>query len=128
MNIASSDILEKTALMLLMNHDFQPSLLTALIDSGANIHARDKDGYTPLMYAAARRNKHGINALIHYGADIEAKNNSNETATMIAHRLGNHGIADLIQKTYEAHITETFQTAADKGTPRPRRILRRPKP
>jgi len=46
------------------------------IRGGANLNARNDDGFTPLMFAAMGNSNHGvIIALIQAGADIEARDN-----------------------------------------------------
>lgn len=46
--------------------------LTALVDAGADLSARDSDGRTPLMVAADNRSDDAVKILLQLGADINA--------------------------------------------------------
>jgi hypothetical protein len=47
-----------------------PSRLKALLDAGHDINVRDKNGITPLMYAAAENRPIAVSILIRRGADL----------------------------------------------------------
>lgn len=56
-----------------------------LIEAGAKVNLRDKDGWTALMYAARyQENKSTIELLINAGSDITIKNNYNYSALSLA--------------------------------------------
>ena len=56
---------------------FNSSAVAALlIDKGANIHAKDTDGWTPLHVAASENAPEVVSLLIKSGADIHAKSNN----------------------------------------------------
>lgn len=63
-------------------------LAEALLDAGAPVDSRDKDGMTPLIWAANRGAVMLVNLLLARGADINAKTtekyNSGRTALMMA--------------------------------------------
>ncbi|MDQ7055680.1 MAG: ankyrin repeat domain-containing protein [Persephonella sp.] len=44
-----------------------------LIEKGADVNARDKNNYTPLLRAVSRGNLKIVKILVEYGADINAK-------------------------------------------------------
>ena len=52
----------------------------ALIEKGANINAKDSDGWTPLMQAAYYGYANVVQVLIERGADVNARDRSGETA------------------------------------------------
>ena len=49
-------------------------VITTLIEAGANVNAKDKNGMTPLMYAVRVSTLEVITALIEAGADVNARN------------------------------------------------------
>lgn len=66
----------------------------ALIEAGANVNVRDKDGVTPLMLAAERGRLQVFDALMEAGADVFAVDNSGRSIlrraaeTAVGGRLG----------------------------------------
>ena len=47
--------------------------IRALVNAGANVNAKGKDGYTALMYAASWENADTVKALLDAGASVNAK-------------------------------------------------------
>ena len=47
--------------------------LQMLIDAGANVNLADKNGVTPLMFAASKGLTEDVKALIHAGADVNVR-------------------------------------------------------
>ena len=86
---------EQTALMRDVIHN---ELKTAklLIDSGADVDARDKDGNTALMLATRNNRLEGAELLIGALADINAKNDYGHTALMVAAMRNGLEIAKLL--------------------------------
>ncbi|ORX62230.1 ankyrin, partial [Hesseltinella vesiculosa] len=60
------------------------SFLKALLEFGANIHARDGDGWTPLHYAArfCQPPKEAMQLLVEHGADVNAVDDSNHKSCL----------------------------------------------
>ena len=56
------------------------SIIKLLIDSGIEINAQDKNGYTALMEATISGNYETVKLLIESGADINIKNEDGKTA------------------------------------------------
>lgn len=69
-----------TPLMEAVRHDKSISYLASLIDKGENVNAKDKLGYTPLMYAAAWAGPEEMQFLLDRGANLEDRDNSGDTA------------------------------------------------
>lgn len=69
-----------TPLMEAVKHDKSISYLASLIDKGENVNAKDKLGYTPLMYAAAWAGPEEMQFLLDRGANLEDRDNSGDTA------------------------------------------------
>lgn len=63
--------LNSVFLKAIMNEKNDELALKSLIQAGANINAKDKDGYTPLMYTAQSR-PNLIKFLVEHGVDINA--------------------------------------------------------
>jgi ankyrin repeat protein len=63
-------------------------MVKALIDKGADVNAKDKDGQTALMLAAGGGYTEIVKALIEKGADVNAKNNTGDTALSLAKKGG----------------------------------------
>lgn len=60
------------------------SYIKQLINGGEDIHVRDKNGLTPLMYAAAWTDPETIELMLNSGARMEDKSNSGDTAVFYA--------------------------------------------
>jgi ankyrin repeat protein len=41
-----------------------------LLDAGASVLMKDRDGFCPLMYAVTRENKEATRLILHSGADV----------------------------------------------------------
>ena len=65
--------------------------VSALLEAGADIDAKDKNGMTALMYAAQQGNVGAVSALLEAGADVDARNKAGMTALMYAAQRGNVG-------------------------------------
>src|SRR5271157_4651140 len=62
--------------------------VASLIAKGANVNAKDKDGYTPLIWASQYSKIEMVNLLLVKGADVNAKTNNGNTALIIASHEG----------------------------------------
>jgi ankyrin repeat protein len=73
------------------------SVVMFLLDSGADIDAREEDGETPLHYATWRSRLETGRLLIERGADIEIRNNWGRTPLLIvARETGNVDMAGML--------------------------------
>jgi ankyrin repeat protein len=65
----------------LFDPNLTPEGVRAALDAGADLEARDEDGWTPLMSAAMwNSNPEVLQVLLDAGADATAKNEEKETA------------------------------------------------
>ena len=71
-------------------------ILQELIKSGADINAKDKLGWTALIYATIENNRNAAKLLIANNADINAKDSNGNTALMWASHFGHMVIAKLL--------------------------------
>ena len=69
----------KTPLMLAVENN-SPEMVQTLLQAGANVDAKDKDGKTALMYAARNPTSDIVNILLKYGADVHAKDKDGHNA------------------------------------------------
>ncbi len=67
-----------------------------LIALGADIHAPDEKGATPLMAAASLNRVDVVKALIAHGVDVNVSNNAGKTALHMATQVGNTDVIDLL--------------------------------
>ena len=72
---------DQKLLALCMDPEATPEAIEALLKAGENIEARDKDGRTPLIWAARHNNNpEVIEALLKAGANARAKDKEGKTA------------------------------------------------
>jgi hypothetical protein len=67
-----------------------------LIDQGADVHAKDNDGWTPLHIACMNGHAEVVKALLEKGAEMHAKSNSGYTPLRCACLNGHHDIAAML--------------------------------
>ena len=74
-------------------------VVKALIDAGADVNAKDKDGKTPLMKAILLSNVDVVKTLIDAGADVNAKDKDGKTALEMAESLKLTKMADFLRSS-----------------------------
>jgi ankyrin repeat protein len=71
--------------------------LDPLLVEGVDVNVADKDGFTPLHYAADKNYIAGIERLLAHGANVNLKTNAGETPLMLALKK-NNSCAELLRK------------------------------
>ena len=82
-----------TALHCSINEN-QNAVINALINGGANIMAKDKDGNTPLHFAAMMGNDAVVHKLLGLGANINAADSQGITPIFLANYCGHERIVN----------------------------------
>ena len=91
-----TDKLNCTALMLASKKKNEDAI-EVLLNAGADTHFADADGYTCLYYATdGDCSKEVLQAIISYGADVNATNKTNVTALMIACERWNENAINIL--------------------------------
>jgi ankyrin repeat protein len=67
-----------------------------LLDHGAVVSARDRDGWTPLHYACFKNHKIVVFLLLQNGADPSAQDESGLSPLMLSAHMGTYHIVDLL--------------------------------
>jgi ankyrin repeat protein len=69
----------------------------SLLNKGANVNAKDKDGVTAMMWASEKGQTEIVNILLSKGAEVNAReNNSGMTALMVAAAEGHTAIVEAL--------------------------------
>ena len=71
-------------------------IVNAILEAGANIHAKDSYGATPLHWAAESGHVKVVKALLEAGSDIDARDNYGYTALYWAKREGRSAIEQVL--------------------------------
>jgi ankyrin repeat protein len=66
------------------------------LHEGADVNCRDKDGLTPLIWAAIQGHEAVVRLLLERGGELEARNRNGDTALMWASLMGHKGVVDFI--------------------------------
>lgn len=91
----------------------QVQMIKLLLDSGADIHARDKNGATPLHRAVRNRCANAVKFLLDAGADATLRNKPGSTPFHLAVQNTGRGGSGL--EVARAAQREIIQTLLDRG-------------
>ena len=73
------------------------------------------NGYTPLMYAAAKGDAKMVELLVRNGADVAVMSKEGDTAIELALRVGSQEVADILKKARAEQIAREEAAKADKS-------------
>lgn len=94
--------------LIISAYNNQPSIVSILIEHGADIDAGDASGNTALMGAAFRGYKEIVQILIDAGADVNLRNGQGAPALTFAATFGQLAIAEiLLHHGADLHLTDT---------------------
>ena len=87
-----------------------PAIINDLLNAGANVNGKDKNGDTPLHYAAENDNPEIINALLNAGANVNKQNGFGQTPLHTAVRYNDNPeiIAALLNAGASVNEKNTF--------------------
>jgi hypothetical protein len=71
-------------------------IVQLFLEKGADVNAKDNDGWTALMIAAEKGHSEIVQLLLEKGADVNAKDNDGVTALMFAAANGHTEIVQLL--------------------------------
>ncbi|WP_264686539.1 ankyrin repeat domain-containing protein [Wolbachia endosymbiont (group B) of Rhopobota naevana] len=84
-------------------------MVSFLVDKGANVEIRSKEGKTPLYLAVEEAKQNIINLLLDRGADIEAKNNDGKTPLYLAAYNNDSDIIELLCNRIKTKSNDAFK-------------------
>jgi ankyrin repeat protein len=76
------------------------AVVKLLLENGAEVYSRDKQGYTALHVAILDGKKHILELLLKDGADINSRDEQGDTALYMEVRIGNWGIDSVASREW----------------------------
>jgi ankyrin repeat protein len=74
------------------------AIAQALLEHGAEVNAKQQEGFTPLHEAAQNGQLEMVQLLLQHGADVDAPKDDGQTALAIAEQHGRQDVADLLRQ------------------------------
>ncbi|MDR1485963.1 MAG: ankyrin repeat domain-containing protein, partial [Planctomycetaceae bacterium] len=85
------------------------NLVKCLVKNGADVHAKDKEGRTPIFNAVAKDKQDIVEYLLQHGEQIDIKDEKNRTLLFYAAELDKKTLAEfLINKGADIHAKDTY--------------------
>ena len=97
-NVPSKNDQRVTPLHSALANPHNAAVAQLLIDRGADLNARQSEGYTPLHYAAANGLEQIVRSLIAKSVDVSAKEAGGKSAYDLAVQKGYTAIAELLKR------------------------------
>ncbi len=85
-----------------------------LLNMNIDPNLRGPNGYTPLMYAAARGDAGMVELFLRNGADVNVMSSDGDTAIELALRVGSQEVADILKKARAEQLAREQALAASK--------------
>lgn len=93
---------KQTPLQFAVTHTRNGNIIKLLLSLGADINAKDKDGWTALHYAVYRGNSDAVRILLTHGANPNIEANDGRTADMVAVGSSHYGASNAAALVVEA--------------------------
>lgn len=87
---------------------YEPDITRRLLDAGADVNKRNKKNESALFYAIRNERPKTVIILLHYGADIQVKNDIGMTPLDIAIKMENAEIINLLQDSANSFTMNTM--------------------
>ena len=72
-------------------------MVQLLVEKGADVGSKDKDGRTPLSWAAENGHEAVVKLLVEKGANVDSKDNSGRTPLSLAAKKGHEAVVQLLR-------------------------------